>query len=46
VEIQQIDINQTSFGDRKGSANPNFLDFTMPNDNRNRNFKQKVSILF
>ena len=39
-----MDINKNNFGNRKGSANPNMLDFTLPHDSRNRNFKQKVSL--
>lgn len=42
-EIKQMDI-KNNFGNRKGSANPNFLDFTLPNDHMNRNIKQKVQI--
>lgn len=44
VENQHMEMNKPSFGERKGSANPNFPDFPVPNDNRNRNFKQKVNL--
>jgi hypothetical protein len=39
-----MDMNTGNFGERKGSANTNMLDLTLPNDHNNRNFKQKVSL--
>ena len=42
VEMQQMEVANNAFADRKGSANPNILDNTIPNVSRNRNFNQKV----
>lgn len=40
--IINMDGNNSNFIDRKSSANYSILDFTMPNNQSNRNFKQKV----
>ena len=45
TNIINMDANNNNFVDRKSSANYSILDFTLPNNQSNRNFKQKVIYL-
>ena len=42
ANIINMEANNSNLADRKSSANYSILDFTIPNNQSNRNFKQKV----